>query len=371
MRAVGNQILFLLLSLFPLSAKEFTATPQKQATDTMKILFEHQNFFHPSVIPYRGKQMLVMHKMLGMDRFTVPYFSFSENNGRDWSEPQEITSLKKFVKCGDFRPIPMPDDRMAGIIGLVSGEKGYRTVYLIYDGEWSEPVEIPGMTHDDDRAACTQIAVDKDGLLTIAFFRKEMVGKFATVTRQYRLEGKRLIHSGSGTPLISTAGRGWYEPSVIWMDGVYYLTLRCDENCALLARSFDGLHWSEPVKWQFSDGSVLETDSTQQHWLKKKDELWLVYTRHDSSNEDCFRWRTPIFAAPFDCEKMTLDKSREIIMIPRRDYRNRPGLMGNFNITNLTDRAYISDTFLWFDWTPDREAIEWFSTSVIMKEITF
>jgi hypothetical protein len=78
-----------------------------------------------------------------------------------------------------------------------------------------------------------------------------------------------------------------------------------------------------------------------------------------------------MFAAPFDCEKMTLDKSREITMIPRRDYRNRPGLMGNFNITNLTDRAYISDTFLWFDWTPDREAIEWFSTSVIMKEITF
>ena len=69
----------------------------------MKLHFEHQNFFHPSVIPYRGKLMMVMQKQLAMDRYTVPYFSFSENDGEDWSEPQEIAPLKQFEKCADFR----------------------------------------------------------------------------------------------------------------------------------------------------------------------------------------------------------------------------------------------------------------------------
>ena len=337
----------------------------------MKILFEQQNFFHPSVIPYRGKLMMVMQKQLAMDRYAVPVFTFSDNNGIDWSEPVEISTLKGCEKCADFRPLPQPDDRTAGIIGLIKRGNGYKTVYLIYDDEWSEPKEIEGMTHDDDRAAGTQIAVSPDGLLTIPFFRFIEKRYFSTVTRKYRLEGKKLIHLESGTPLVSTIGRGWYEPSVIWLDGIYYLTLRCDENCAMLARSLDGLHWSDPVKWQFSDGSLLETGPTQQHWLRKNDELWLVYTRHDSSNEDCFRWRTPMFAAPFHTEKMVLDQARETIIFPRMDHRNRPGLLGNFNITNLPDRAYISDALLWFDWTPDREAIAWFSTSVIMKEITF
>ena len=105
--------------------------------------------------------------------------------------------------------------------------------------------------------------------------------------------------------------------------------------------------------------------------MRQKDELWLVYTRHDSSNEDCFRWRTPMFAAPFDTKKMVLEKDREIILLPRIDYRERPGTMGNFNITNLPDCIYISDAPLWFDWTPDRQAIAWFSTSVLIKKITF
>lgn len=315
--------------------------------------------------------MMVMQKQLAMDRYAVPVFTFSENDGKEWSEPLEIETLKGCERCADFRPLPLPDDHSAGIIGLVKRGGGYKTVYLIYDGKWSEPIEIEGMTHEDDRAAGTQIAVSPDGFLTIAFFQYIEKKYFSTVTRKYRLEGKKLIHLESGTPLVSTVGRGWYEPSVIWFDGLYYLTLRCDENCALLARSFDGLHWSEPIKWGFSDGTLLETGPTQQHWLKKKDELWLVYTRHDSSNEDCFRWRTPMFAAPFDREKMVLDQTREEIILPRINYRERPGLLGNFNITNLPDRAYISDALLWFDWTPDREAIAWFSTSVIMKEITF
>ena len=109
----------------------------------MKILFEQQNFFHPSVIPYRGKLMMVMQKQIAMDRYAVPVFTFSDNNGIDWSEPVEISTLKGCEKCADFRPLPQPDDRTAGIIGLIKRGNGYKTVYLTYDGEWSEPEELP------------------------------------------------------------------------------------------------------------------------------------------------------------------------------------------------------------------------------------
>lgn len=337
----------------------------------MKFVFEHQNYFHPSVIPYRGKLMMVMQKQLAMDLYTPPVFSFSNDEGEHWDEPAVIPSLQKCEKCADFRPLPLPDEQTAGIIGLVKNGKGYKTVYLIYDGQWSEPIEIPGLTHEDDRAAGTQAAVAPDGTLIIAFFRMEKPGYFSTVTRKYRLQAQRLIHLESGIPLVRPVGRGWYEPSVIRKNNLFYLTLRCDENCAFLARSPDGLHWSEPVKWQFSDGTLLETGPTQQHWMKFKDELWLVYTRHDSTNEDCFRWRTPMFAAPFDEEIMGLDRTREQIIMPRIDYRERPGLLGNFNVTNLPDKVYISDSYLWFDWTTDRKSIAWFSTSVSIKTITF
>ena len=337
----------------------------------MKLLFEHQNFFHPSIIPYRGKLMMVMQKQLAMDRYTVPYFSFSENDGEDWSEPQEIAPLKQFEKCADFRPLPIPCSDTIGIIGIANIDGGYKTVYLTYDGSWSEPIRIPGTEFQDDRAAGTQIAVDENGILTIPFFYFTDNKTFCTVTRKYRWEQNQLHHLATGTPLSSPCGRGWYEPSVILHNGMYYLTLRCDENCAMLAHSPDGLHWSTPVKWQFSDGTLLETSPTQQHWMRQNDELWLVYTRHDSSNEDCFRWRTPMFAAPFDTKKMVLVKEREIILLPRIDYKERPGTMGNFNITNLPECSYISDAPLWFDWTPDRQAIAWFSTSVLFKKITF
>lgn len=335
----------------------------------MKLFFEHQNFFHPSVAPYRGKLMMIMHKILAMDRFTAPYFCFSEDNGASWSEPQEIPALKEFQKCADFRPLTLADDSMAGIVGLVYNGKNYKSVYLFYDGEWSEAKDIPGIEYADDRAANPQTAVAPDGTLVIPFFYLREDKTFATVCRKYKIEGKNLIHLATGNSLINSMGRGLYEPSVVEWKGRFYLTLRCDENCAYFACSDDGLNWGTPVKWSFSDGTAFETSPTQQHWMKKKDELWLVYTRHADSNEDCFRWRTPMFAAPFDTEKMTLDKTREEIVLPRIDYRERPGLYGNFNVTNLKDRVFISDAPLWFDWTEDRNAIAWFSASTALKII--
>ena len=335
----------------------------------MDLLFEHQNFFHPSIIPYRGKLMMIMHKILAMDNFSIPYYCFSDDGGKSWSEPQKITPLEKFAKCADFRPLTLADDSKAGIIGIVKGEKTYKSVYLFYDGTWSEAEYLPNQDFADDRAAGTQTAVADDNSIIIPFFCLNEEKKFVTVCRKYRIDGKKLVHLGTGNPLTVNTGRGLYEPSVAEYKGKFYLTMRCDENCAWVSVSNDGLHWELPKKWYFLNGKLLTTSPTQQHWMKLNDELYLVYTRQDETNEDCFRWRTPLFAAPVDINKMCLDETKETIILPRIDYRERPGLYGNFNVTNSENRVYISDAPLWFDWTADKESIAWFSSSVYLKRL--
>ena len=265
------------------------------------------------------------------------------------------------------------------IIGLVSNGadkeamySGYKTVYLSFDGVWSEPKDLLGKEEYNHRIACAQSALAPAGSIILPlYFGSPRKGGFQVQTRKFILKDDTLIHAGSGNVLNSGIGNGWHEPSVTIFNGKYYLTLRCTTGCAWQAVSEDGLHWSEPVKWQFSDGSLLETGPTQQHWMRLDNKLWLVYTRKAECNEDCFRWRTPMFAAPVDPEKMQLMKEKEIIVLPRIDYKTRPGLYGNFHVENCKDKVYISDAPLWFDWTDDKEAIAWFTTSVIVREIKF
>ena len=143
----------------------------------MNLFFEHENFFHPCVIPFRGKLILLMSKITAMDRFTPPYFCFSEDGGKSWSKPEQIPTLKAFEKCADFRPIKLPDDNRIMIIGLVTNGadkeavySGYKTVYLSFDGEWSEPKALLGKEENNHRVACAQTALAADGSIIIPIY---------------------------------------------------------------------------------------------------------------------------------------------------------------------------------------------------------
>jgi hypothetical protein len=337
----------------------------------MDLHFEHENFFHPSIVPYKGKLMLIMHKILAMDNFSVPYYCFSKDGGKTWSTPLEITPLKQFAKCADFRPIVQVDDSKVGIIGIVKGESGYQSVYLFYDGKWSSVQYLPNQEAGDDRTAGAQCAIFNNNCVIIPSFHLNKNRKFVTVTRKYAINDNKLDFIASSNELTIDSGRGLYEPSVIDFNGKFYLTLRCDENCAFVTCSSDGLTWENPKKWYFSNGEILTTSPTQQHWMKLNGKIYLVYTRKDVDNSDCFRWRTPLFAAPVDVNNLTLNEKEEITILPRIDYKNRPGLYGNFNVSNYKNIVYISDAALWFDWTQDKQAIEWFSTSVIFNILTY
>ena len=75
-------------------------------------------------------------------------------------------------------------------------------------------------------------------------------------------------------------------------------------------------------------------------WLTHSDGLFLVYTRKDASNANVIRWRSPLWAARVDTERLCLIRQSEQIVLPLvGDGVNNPdevALMGNFNVTNVS-----------------------------------
>ena len=168
----------------------------------MNLIFEHENFFHPCVIPFRGKLILLMSKITAMDRFTPPYFCFSEDGGKTWTKPEQIPTLKDFEKCADFRPIKLSDDNKIMIIGLVSNGadkdapySGYKTVYLIFDGEWSKPQDLLEKEEYNHRVACAQTVLAADGSIIIPiYFDSPKKGGFKVQTRKFILNNNPQKH---------------------------------------------------------------------------------------------------------------------------------------------------------------------------------
>ena len=107
------------------------------------------------------------------------------------------------------------------------------------------------------------------------------------------------------------------------------MTIRNDE-CGLVAKSEDGLHFDDLQLWKWQDGSILQNYNTQQHWMIVHDELYLVYTRRGADNDHVFRHRAPLFAARV--EDMCLVKDSEVALVPEKGAR-----LGNFGATEYKD----------------------------------
>ena len=91
-------------------------------------------------------------------------------------------------------------------------------------------------------------------------------------------DGKTLSYIKHGTEMTMLTGRGFLEPSLAHAGGRYFLTLRNDD-AGYVTWSEDGLHFEEPRRWRFDDGSDLGNYNTQQHWVTHGNALYLVYTR--------------------------------------------------------------------------------------------
>ena len=112
--------------------------------------------------------------------------------------------------------------------------------------------------------------------------------------------------------------------------------------------SDDGLHYEPKQPWTWDDGEPLTTSSTQQHWLRHAEGLFLVYVRKDASNTGVFRWRAPLWLAQVDVATLRLVRATERVVLPLvgdgvREPKRVP-LLGNFGVCAASPaESWITD----------------------------
>ena len=188
------------------------------------------------------------------------------------------------------------------------------------DGSWSQAKKLDW---DDPRGAfiytnnCGQRVTLPTGdiLLALSFSPAPNISR-SVAGAMCSFDGETLSIKQVGPELNHHAGRGLLEPSLTVLDGRYYLTLRAEHNHDYVAVSDDGLNWSEKKAWTWDDGEPLVMSTTQQHWLTHSDGLFLVYTRKDASNANVIRWRSPLWTAQVDRERLCLIRSTERLVLP-------------------------------------------------------
>lgn len=142
-------------------------------------------------------------------------------------------------------------------------------------------------------------------------------------------DGTTLAVKEIGAPLSVAGGRGLGEPSLTQAGGRYFLTLR-NNDAGYVSVSRDGLHFSEPKKWTWDDGTDLGNYNTQQHWVTHGGALFLVYTRRGAGNDHVFRHRAPLFIGQVDPDRLAVLRATERILVPEHGAR-----LGNFGVTEI------------------------------------
>lgn len=181
-------------------------------------------------------------------------------------------------------------------------------------------------------AGSTQRVDLKNGDILLPYYSKEITNKayFCTVVR-CRFDGKTLRYIEHGSEHTVNIDRGFVEPSLAKFKDRFYLTLRNDQ-AAYVATSRDGLHFDEPRKWTFDDGTDLGSYNTQAHWVTHSDGLFLVYTRRGANNDNVVRHRAPLFMAQVNPKNLVVVRATERELVP-----NRGAQLGNFAVVDVNE----------------------------------
>jgi len=344
------------------------------------------SWFHPRacMVPHADGQLrplMTLQAINGSDFFGPVHWTTAAADGRHWSAPQPIAAF-------DQRPVPRHAGLRAGVCDVVPeyhpptntvlavghvvfyrGERFSRgdqlARYPLYavrkaDGSWSERRRLEW---DDPRGSfiytnnCGQRIVLPDSDILLAFsFGPQSEGRSVAGVRCH-FDGKRLAVKEVGPALTLPVGRGLLEPSVTTFAGRFFLTIRAEDGHGYVSMSDDNLHWQPQKAWSWDDGSPIGMSTTQQHWLTHSDGLFLVYTREDPANQNVVRWRSPLFVAAVDPDRLVLIRDSEQIVLPIvGDGVNHPDevpLMGNFHVTNASpDESWVTVG----SWQPKRKA---------------
>jgi len=366
-----------------------------------------RTWFHPAVAPLpEGGLFATMQKINGSDHYGDPMFSVSGARGGRWCAPAEIPAFRSrelpgspFVEgVADVRPFAMRDGSVA-VFGCTSyyTEHGCaswddritvapppgRAVYALWSpgsGMWSARglLELPGVERSY-RTACTQAVLRGEDEIVLPIYLDSGVkcdyfghesSHFASLTAVYRKRGDAFEFLAKSNLLELPVLRGCIEPSAIRLpNGGYAMTLRAEDGGMYRALSDDALAWRDLRPWCWDDGTPVETDSTQQHWIRLGDKVLLVYTRRAGDNETIMRFRAPLYIAEVDAERAVLIRDSERILFPRRKINGVEVLYGNFHCAQLGEEcAIVTDSALYTEVHGD--AMHNTSTTVMAALVT-
>jgi len=337
----------------------FAAIDYDIQLDTIRSGFDKETcWVHPRAGTIPGKTPIVvmtMQKLLlsGSDVFYALNEMRTDDLGQTWTGPVEHESLGRrqegemvSVIC-DFTPKwHVASGKLLGTGHVarykdnrLAGDYPRQTSYSWYNPEartWAlwRTVTMP----DDPKfyssgAGCTQRVDLPNGDILLPFYFKAKGAKTASsAVMRCRFDGETLRYVEHGDEMTVEEPRGLGEPSLAFLNGTYYLTLRNDVK-GYVTRGADGLHFDPPRPWTFDDGTELGSYNTQQHWVMHKDALFLVYTRRDPKYDHVFRHRAPLRIAQIDPGKLCVVRATERILVPERGAR-----LGNFAVTELNDQ---------------------------------
>lgn len=299
-------------------------------------------WFHPRacVIPTADGPLAVMtmQKITGSDYFHAVSVTTSADLGKTWSTPAAIPGLGRQPtadgqEMGVCDGVPEYHARTNSTLvighnvyykdGRLAKPQGPRwPVYTVRDaaGSWSPPQKL---FWDDPRGsaiytcACAQRVTLDDGNILIPFCFASQGRVDRTVTSFLcAFDENGLTIRRVGDVLENHQGRGLLEPSLARFQGRYFMTIRAEDDRGYLSTSEDGLHWAAKKAWTWDNGKPLPMSSTQQRWLVHRDGLFLVYTRRAENNVNVVRWRSPLFAAQVDAERLSLIRDTEQVVFP-------------------------------------------------------
>lgn len=329
-------------------------------------------WFHPRacMLPSAtgATAFMTLQTIAGSDYFGPVHWMTSADLGKTWTEPQPVPPLGRVPQADgaeegvcDVVPEWHPPSKSVLALGhnvFYRGPKFSKDqpsrwpVYAVWrDGRWGPRRKL---VWDDPRGAhiysnnCGQRVVLPDGRILLAF----TFGATKTQPRSVAgvlcaFDGETLAVQRVGEPVTNEKGRGLLEPSLTTFGGRFFLTLRAEDQRGYVCGSDDGLAWSPKKAWAFDDGETLAMSTTQQHWLTHSDALFLVYTRKDPTNVNVMRWRSPLWLAQVDPQRLCLLRATERVVLPLvgdgvKD-PDRVAIMGNFHPVNASpDESWVT-----------------------------
>lgn len=320
-------------------------------------------WFHPR--PCRlpnGTLLMATQKISGSDLYGTVHLAQSADAALTWSDPQPIPGLERIMlpdgreeAIADTVPQHHPATDTTIFLGwnvyyadnkLTQPNSERWPVYVVRrpDGSWGPRTKLTWKHPDANRiygSNCSQrLTLDNGDILipmTYAAYAREdrLVG-----TLLCTFDGDRLVPRQTGNALELPVKRGLLEPSLMLHDGRYFMTIRAEDGHGYVSQSTDGLDWQPMKPWAFDDGTPLEMSTTQQHWLDHPTTPHLVYTRNAGFNAQVMRWRSPLFAAQFDPQRLCLLSATETTVFPMKPEdqadQKKAARLGNFHTLTLS-----------------------------------